>query len=249
MATTYETNVKEQYEALGRFIEAFEGMVHEARETCIDILSRDGKHILLVQVTLHHQNLAAKAVFEICRGLIAEVLNDAVENTKLQAEGKVRDLDPPLMTTSKGEPLQITPAVRDKYFGLMRFIAAEYDDLVNKRNNLLHATWFVGYSGSEDPDCKEFFVRKLTSTKEGFKLVELPKNATELGELTSRCQAVKDWIAWLHACLEGQLDFDIIFIQDGKQWWLNFGEKTTLPNTQIGPYVLRMIGQAPPNPT
>jgi hypothetical protein len=41
---TYWRNVKEQYEVLGRFIEAFELMVSEVRNICIMLLAHDGNN-------------------------------------------------------------------------------------------------------------------------------------------------------------------------------------------------------------
>ena len=49
----YTKNTKEQYEALGRFVEAFEAMVSEVREICIELLSKDGRHRNLIEVPFH----------------------------------------------------------------------------------------------------------------------------------------------------------------------------------------------------
>jgi hypothetical protein len=72
----YSKNTKEQYEELGRFVEMFELMVNEARESCIDLLSKDGDHRELVQIAFHHQSLTAKPLFEIMRAIITEMIKD-----------------------------------------------------------------------------------------------------------------------------------------------------------------------------
>ena len=41
MSGSYEQNTKEHYEHLGRFVEAFEATVQEARDACIDLLGHD----------------------------------------------------------------------------------------------------------------------------------------------------------------------------------------------------------------
>jgi hypothetical protein len=229
MITPYQTNVKEQYEELGHFVEAFEAMVNEARQTCIELLSKDGRHRDLIQIILHHQALAAKTIFEMCRAVIAEIINSAIELENAMKKGIV-DLDPPHLVDREGRPSRFSIAERDGYLGLMRFIASEYDDLINKRNNLLHATWFIGYSGADDPNCKEFFAHKYTVNKEGFALLELPKTAAELRELLGRCDAVQSWIGWLQCALTNEASFKYLFRQDGKQWFLKTNNhETTLP--------------------
>jgi outer membrane protein assembly factor BamD (BamD/ComL family) len=52
----YEKNTSAQYEALGRFVEAFEAMVNEARENAIQLIERDPHHGRLVAIALHHSS-------------------------------------------------------------------------------------------------------------------------------------------------------------------------------------------------
>jgi hypothetical protein len=66
---------RDQYEALGRFVEAFEAMVAETRETCINLLARSGRHRDLIEIAFHHNVLTAKPVYEIMRAIIAELVN------------------------------------------------------------------------------------------------------------------------------------------------------------------------------
>jgi hypothetical protein len=61
--------------------------------------------------------------------------------------GKVFDRDPPLVVDLMEKALQFASADRDVFLGVMSTIADEYNTLVNKRNNLLHATWFIGFQG------------------------------------------------------------------------------------------------------
>jgi len=113
-----EKNTKEQYEALGRFVEAFEAMVDKARSVSIELLSRSAAHEDLVTIALHHPAMTAKPLFEIMRAIIAEVLKD--DHHKLHND-------------------------RHLFAAVLRQISAEYMTLVSTRNNLLHGTWFVGY--------------------------------------------------------------------------------------------------------
>ena len=143
---TYEENTKEQYEALGRFVEAFEAMVNEVRESTIALIERDGKHRRQIEIVLHHQVLTAKPLYEIFRAVVVEVVDDAISLKKAKA-GRVFDRDPPLVVDLMEKALQFASADRDVFLGVMSTIADEYNTLVNKRNNLLHATWFIGFQG------------------------------------------------------------------------------------------------------
>ena len=82
---TYEKNTKEQHEALGRFVEAFEAMVNEVRESTIALIERDGKHCRLIEIVLHHQVLTAKPLYEIFRAVVVEVVDDAIFVEKNQS--------------------------------------------------------------------------------------------------------------------------------------------------------------------
>jgi hypothetical protein len=63
-----------QYEALGRFVEAFEAMVNETRFVSISILSRASARANLLNVVFHHSALSAKPLFEIMRALVADFI-------------------------------------------------------------------------------------------------------------------------------------------------------------------------------
>jgi hypothetical protein len=152
----YAQNTKEQYEAIGRFVEAFEAMVNEARQNSIQLLTRDHKQQLLLRIPFYNQALSAKPLFEIFRTLIAEIIHG-------QETQKTKNISQEDLGT---------------YLGVLSTIAGEYMDLCSIRNNLLHGTWFVGYSGSDDPYCKEFFIHRFDATKKGLSLTELPKTAS-----------------------------------------------------------------------
>ncbi len=225
---SYEENTREQYETLGRFVEAFEALVHEIREACVALLSRDTMHRDLVQVAFHHQVITAKPVFEILRAIVAELISGSIVEQTLLKEGIIEELE---TTDPRGNPLCFSPAEQDSYLGVMKFIAGEYNDLVETRNALLHGTWFVGYVHESDPTSIEFHVRKYSVTKTGLDpMKELPKNAKELRELAHRCDQVRTWIAALSYCVQGNEKLDVYFDQQQKQWFLKMGgNKTTLP--------------------
>ena len=176
----YQKNTKEQYEMLGRFVEAFEMMVHEVREANIELAGRDGRNRRLLEVVFHHQALSAKPLFDIFRGIVAEILEDSIQEQKDKENG-ISDPDPPLMVNGKGNVIPFTTKDQDTFFGVLKHLQKTYDELSNQRNHLLHGTWFIGYPSNEDPFSEEFFVRRFKTTKQGLTVVQdLPKNATEL---------------------------------------------------------------------
>jgi hypothetical protein len=64
----YEKNAKEQYEALGRFVEAFEYMVRQVRGTCLEMLASSWEHGELVDVALNHPALKRPCAWQAGEG-------------------------------------------------------------------------------------------------------------------------------------------------------------------------------------
>jgi hypothetical protein len=202
----YLKNTQEQYEALGRFVEAFEDMVDEVRILCMDLLSRlaenpthNHTHRVLLHIVLHHQALTAKPLFEILRAMIAEILKND--------EGR--------------KQYGIIDADGEVFIGALHSINYEYVDLVNVRNNLLHATWYIGCSDASDPESSEFFAYKGNSNKDGWAPLELPKKASELLDLSERCKQARNSVAVIANCLwnsETNLKIRECFQYDGSKW-------------------------------
>jgi len=167
-----EKNIREQYQRLGQFVEAFEQMVHEVRSACSFLLDPKLERQMVVSTALHHSVMTAKPLFDILRAIVAEtVKNEKVRKAK-----------------------QINEETRNILSGVLRVINEQYTDLVNTRNNLLHGTWFVGFGDKDDPESEEFAISKLSVSQTGVAPLELPKNATQLAELASRCRKLGGWI-------------------------------------------------------
>jgi hypothetical protein len=134
--TKYDKNTKEQYESLGRFIEAFESMVQTVRVSCIGLMSLDGpkRTHRLAEIAFHHQSLTAKPLFEMFRAMTMETVTDAA----FRKFHEISDVD------------------CDYFSNVFSAASLEYMDLVNKRNNLLHETWFIGYPSDEDEHSSSF---------------------------------------------------------------------------------------------
>src|SRR6266481_860972 len=174
---SYNANTTAQYEALGRFVEAFEAMVNETRSTCVKILKRDDEHEKLVEIAFHHSALSAKPLFEIMRALIADFLKQPY----------LKEL--------------VTTQDRETFSGVLTDVASHYFDLVSSRNSLLHGTWRVGFVTFDDANAENFFLDKYKPTKTGLQKEELPKHAFELLALRDRCVKVRNWLGFIDDCL------------------------------------------------
>jgi hypothetical protein len=206
---TYQKNTKEQYEMLGRFVEAFELMVHEVREICIEQICQgigSSERERLIEIAFHNQSMTAKPLFDIMRAIIAEIVN--IETNQHHKE-------------------------RETFRKVLSCIEVEYNHLYNKRNELLHGTWFVGYVSDDDPDSKEFRVQKFKTTSDGLASAKLPKNADELLTLVNRCNDARTWVGAVGFCLQETISIcDHFSRPPGEPWrfYLTPGSVgTTLP--------------------
>jgi hypothetical protein len=199
-------NTNEQYECLGRFVEAFEDMVDWMRIASMDLLShlsdnptQSETHRILLHIVFYHQALSAKPLLELMRAMVAEVLNSSEYRTRYG----------------------VTDAERAAVLGALKTISDECTDLIATRNNLLHATWYMGSLDQDDPASDDFFVWKGSSNKDGWAPLELPRKVAELRELSRRCINVIHWIDVLTRCLpmsSSRLKIQDCFKKDGKRW-------------------------------
>ena len=167
----YKAQTSEQFEALGRFVQAFELMVDAVRTTSYSFLSRGDPKAALV---LLHQSMTAKSLFEIMRGLYGTLV---IEYPFLFQDDK------------------------DTINSVLKLCATEYDKLVNLRNDLLHGTWRIGWARPDQEDFSELFVDKARVWAGGYKLADLPKTAAELSERTKRCEYLTTLLSRLYGAV------------------------------------------------
>lgn len=200
-------NTTENYAALGKFVEAFEAMVDDVREICIDCIYfnvRDGddgtkpedvewgewferikQKKILIEVAFHSPGMTAKSLFDIMKAIIVEV------------------------ASIKDGPYYLDC---DEYKDLLTHIEKEYSSLYWKRNDLLHGTWHIGYVAFDDPNAKQFDIRRYRITANGLERVsKLPKNAAELSELSERCSEARNWIGTIGFCLKDKIRIATFF--------------------------------------
>jgi hypothetical protein len=158
---TYKAQTAEQFEAIGRFVQAFELMVDATRMASYSILSQgDPKRGQLVNVVLFHQSMTAKPHFDIMRGLYGVLIQEY----------------PTLLQDDK-----------ETINAVLKFCANEHEKLTNLRNDLLHGTWHIGWASPDQQDFSEMLVHKAKVWTSGYKFADLPKTAAELFALAKRC--------------------------------------------------------------
>jgi hypothetical protein len=229
----YAKNTTEQYAELGRFVVSFELMINEIRQSCIGLLSRDSTQSGFIAIPFHHGAFTAKPLIDVWRAIVVELVNPPRRPRKPDDEDVAVGIfpdDPPMLHDADGKPIHFKKDDIDIFHSVLKILQDEFMDLANKRNNLLHATWFVGFPTRADPHSAEFFISKYMTTKEGLSPRDLPKKAAELSELSHRCDIVRDWVSWIDSCLMGMDEISAVFEKgDGKSWQLKVGRRSTLP--------------------
>jgi hypothetical protein len=161
----YTRQTKEQFEAIGRFVQAFELMVNTVRFGLLQLTAKDPKHQSVLNIIFHHQSITAGPLMDMLRAIIAEIV-----------------LDP---------DYKVLKTERDATLLIISQIANEHRDLVEHRNNLLHGTWFIGWTNPADQDFSEIKVTKFKASATGFKSVPRPANIEEMRSLVSECGRVE----------------------------------------------------------
>jgi hypothetical protein len=223
-----EVRSEKAYEALGRFVEAFESMVHETRSITIRPLSdnKNMHHHGLIEIAFHHYCMTAKPLFEIFRAIIIQIVNVSIEVQEIRKKSGRDDYPLPIVD-SFGKSVSFIPSDREKFLGVLKTIAKEYGDLMDLRNGLLHGSWFVGYDSSIDFDLHKYIV-----TKEGLARVDLPKTTSELLELCDRCENVIPWLHKIEGCVTGMYKISDEFQRSESDWVISAGH-TTLPKKSL----------------
>ena len=170
-----EETARDQFAALGRFVQRFEQIVDAIRWHCHRLSSGDNLGeiqtdpkvaILRLNITsmvFHHEVMTARPLLDIWRSLLAE------HRKALKILG---------ILSERGDEIAK---------GVSTEIAAEFEDICQLRNRLMHATWHIGYRFSEE--FPELDVEKYRLGQDGFsRRADLPNTLDELTEYGTRCQ-------------------------------------------------------------
>ena len=164
----FKAQTCEQYEALGRFVQAFELMVDASRQALsMHLQSQNASLVYLTRMIFHHPALTAMPLFELYRAIVYTVVNELLPQCDESA------------------------ALCKK---LLSQVAKEYRELVETRNMILHGTPLVGFAGADQDDFSEMMIIKWGVGAQGWKVYDTPKSAAELLEICSRCAKVENAI-------------------------------------------------------
>lgn len=183
----------EHFEALGRFVRAFEWMVNNIRAVSFGVIGGTEKQQSLLARAFHHPALSAMPQFEIMRGMV----------TALVVEQRP----------------EIDQEERDATLALLGQLADEVQSLTAMRNKLLHGTWYINSSGSDDQAGQRLGVSKPQWDKTGRYVGSPMKEVDDLNALIERCDDVALMLNVLAACCttpDTRVSFN--FRREGKTW-------------------------------
>lgn len=161
---------RDQFAALGRFIQNFEFAVSLFRSDCAYILKGGNRgisvtdpkatltlaHWNICSLAFHHEIMTARPLAAIWRALVIE-----------QGRAMV------ILSTLSEEVMAVVEGVTTDTHN-------RFAELIDRRNKLIHASWSIGRWVTED-DLTALLVEKYVVNKKGFsKVDDLPKTFDEL---------------------------------------------------------------------
>jgi hypothetical protein len=171
----FDRQTKEQFEYLGRFVQAFELMVNESRKACLFFTSKGGVPQQLMMIVFNHRSLTAVPLLEIFRTMVAQMLHH------------------PDGTLEKEE----VEAIKS----ILSQIGRDYQYLAEARNEIVHGTWFVGWASPSDVDFSVMTGMKgKLAPNEGLTWANMPSSIEDLQTLIKRCEDQTNLLARLVGC-------------------------------------------------
>jgi hypothetical protein len=161
----YEAQTRAQFEALGRFVQAFEHMVFALRNGLEARLQQESRNMVyFTRMLLHHSSLTAGPLWEMFRAVVY---------------------------TDVSELRPTTPPDAELFHRALTRIGDEVGQLVKARNNILHGTPFIGWANPEQDDFSSIDILKWGVSAKGWKVANTPKSAEDILRLVERCQAAE----------------------------------------------------------
>lgn len=165
----------EIHAALGRYVDAFEQLVHAIRGGCIMLTGHNPKRQQLMSIIFNYHTMTAEPLFNIFRAIVGQMLKD-------------RDA-------------QVAADERAAILGALKTFARDYQTAIKTRNDYLHGTWFIGWGSAETEDFSEIGFTKFRVRSEGLAPVSGPKSAQEIDALAVECRRLQDYFYGFYAAL------------------------------------------------
>lgn len=165
----------EIHAALGRYVEAFEYLVHWVRGCCVLLTAHNPKHERLINIIFNDRVMAADTLMRIFRSMVGEMVND--------------------------KDLKISSEEKTAIVGVLKQIGSDYQAMVERRNDYLHGTWAIGWAHASEDDFSKIGFSRLKANSEGLQSVAGPRDVQEIDALTEECKRLQDFVMRFHACL------------------------------------------------
>jgi hypothetical protein len=221
---TLDEQARDQFAALGLFIESFENVVSILRQECSRILrgaqlglpSVAGKIIVfhwnICTLPFHHEAMTAKPIVDIWQALTYE---------------QTRSLEALSALSPNGNKI-VTAIVSD--------VANDFRDMIPTRNHLVHGTWNIGRPWPENFP-KELaggalshhqIVEKYKVTKAGLeKRDDLPNSFDEIIDLAKRNQQILGMLGrFLQLFIYSPAEIENAFAKRDGTWVITLGTRT-----------------------
>jgi hypothetical protein len=162
----FEAHTREQFEALGRFVQAFEHVVFAIRSVLSSRLQQESPNmVFFTRMFLNHKSLTAGPLWEMFRAMVY---------------------------TDVSELRPVDPSDANKFHDALSKIGKELEAIISARNNIIHGTPFIGWVSSEQDDFSKMDILKSTVSAKGYKVSDTPKSAADLNALAERCKGAEN---------------------------------------------------------
>lgn len=173
-AVSHEEFERAQFEAIGRFVQAFEDVVEACRRLLALMVPSDGSSQEKLNLILHHHALTASPLFELAGSVailhVSQRSADELQTATLKA--------------------------------VLKQASTQFEALVSTRNSVLHGTWRIGWRSPIDDPSEKLTVYKFQPVKgELQRNRHLPATISELLAKVNDCSELTALIEYLTACL------------------------------------------------
>lgn len=189
----WRRRTKEQFEELGRFVQAFEHMVDATRKQLWFMIQTPGRPADRTRIILNHHNLTAQPLFDMFRAVATSIIVDPAYG--------------------------FTDEEKDVGRAVLKRTPTRYQGIVRNRNEILHGTWYIGAASAEQSDFPEMHVAKFKVSASGLEQADTPENARGLRAIRHVCEEIGDVVFFFSAHLTAKyMSFKETFYLDGKDW-------------------------------
>ena len=160
----YEEQTGKQFEALGRFVQAFELMVHSIRLSLQMRLQQESNSMFhFTQLIFHHRALTALPLWDLFRSVIYVDVSEVRPND---------------------------PSDVQKFEDVLTKLNTQVVKLIETRNNILHGTSLIGAASEGQQDFSQLVILKGGVSAKGYKQAKTPESEVELLALVEQCESL-----------------------------------------------------------